>query len=128
MTEKEKEVLETLKILVDKKYGSTSVIERNDLKTLLNLIEKQNRTIDHDIEDLSKSYHNLFKMLIELKEDYIPKYKVIGFIKRLEKDAQNIREKKKDSNDYDRSSSRIQAYLTKTNEIIERLKELLEED
>lgn len=101
--------------------------EEHYTKVFLNLIEKlkkENEELHKEIERQGNAR--------EIEEEYIEKKfvskdKIRDFIKRLEKDVENIREKKKDSHDYDRSSSRIQAYLTKTNEIIKRLKKLLEE-
>ena len=157
MTEEEKETIERQirimkrwlnehSIIKDRSYARLSYY---DTEKITNMLEKQQKEIDElrqsydkattKTEELKKKlglkqfdvnvvYNDYLEKIRELKINSIPKYKVIEFIKRLEKDAQNIREKKKDSHDYDRSSSRIQAYLTKTNEIIKRLKELLEED
>lgn len=135
MTEEEKEAIEIIKLIINiskKNERTTAIIYVSDEETILNLIEKLQKEIEElrKLTEFQKEYINKLEQdLFENCSNFVvPKDKIRDFIKCLEKDAQNIREKKKESHDYDRSSSRIQAYLTKTNEIIKRLKELLEEE
>lgn len=76
----------------------------------------------------NKELENKRKTTMEvIGANYIHKDKIREKIEELKNDEKNIREKKKNSHDYDRSNSRLQAYLTKTKEMIKRLEELLEE-
>lgn len=105
-------------------------------RIILNLIEKQQKELEQEKEK-NKQFKDIEQQICnevlidtsskEFMEKYIPKYKIRAKIEELKNDEKNIREKKKNSYDYDRSKSRLQAYLTKTNEMIKRLKELLEE-
>lgn len=136
MTEEENKAIEYLQAYIkilnkaidgDIDYTEVEPIQKRVkyLETIKNLIEK----LKKENEDREQAHMKLYNEFRQYKDwDSIPKYKIRDFIKRLEKDVKNIREKKKDSHDYDRSSTRIQAYLTKTNEIIKRLKKLLEDE
>lgn len=89
---------------------------RNERAELVDKVQELKNDLEHD--GLAHKY-------LTLKATSIPKQVIRDEIEKLEKDAEKIREKKKDAYDSDRSKSRLQAYLTKTNEIAERLKELL---
>ena len=155
MSEEEKKAIKSLRIKAtyigdNYNFGVQGIKDlRNELNIILNLTEKQNKKIEElEKENLDKSeavfrfsqrhFNDIekIKRLAELEErikkgeiveigDSIPKSIIREEIEKLERDAEKIREKKKDANDYDRSKARMQAYLTKTNEIKKRLEELL---
>lgn len=77
------------------------------------------------LEDIEDDREQMQLIINELRKDSIPKSAIREEIEKLERDEEKIREKKKYANDYDRSKARMQAYLTKTNEIKKRLEELL---
>lgn len=143
MSEEEKKAIEDIKReLTDKdrrEYMSNWFA--NDLDIIVNLIEKQNKELEpirelniplktvvaelNRLEDLEDDREEMQLIINELRKDSIPKSVIREEIEKLERDTEKIREKKKAANDYDRSKARMQAYLTKTNEIKKRLKELL---
>lgn len=121
--------------------------EKEELKELINLLYSNRltrygkRKLEDYIKNSKKELEQEKEKNKELEIEDLATVHMIGFyagekkwkdkirakIEELKNDAKNIREKKKNSHDYDRSKSRLQAYLTKTNEMIKRLKELLEE-
>ena len=92
-------------------------------------VQKVVKPIIEKLEKAEEENENLVLSVLNNKKyidnECIPKSIIREEIEKLERDAEKIREKKKDANDYDRSKARMQAYLTKTNEIKKRLEELL---
>ena len=79
-------------------------------------------------QENAEIYRKAQKKIQDMKANSIPKSVIREKIEELERDEEKIRVKKKGSHDSDRSKARMQAYLTKTIEIKNRLKELLGEE
>lgn len=144
MNEEEKEAIITL---IDSSNISlirdgTIVTENKTINIILNLIDKlqkENKELEKYLitQNCEINRLNLEKIreertdLENYKLNYIPKSKIEELIYQLEKDEENITKKYKEGkgincylSNFDRI--RIRAYRTKTKEIKERIKKLLE--
>lgn len=132
MSEEEKKAIEYWRYHMSLLHWNTQLASEHYIKVLLDLVEK----LQKENEKLTEARNWYFEHTVNkavtpemlhkiLRQDYIPKSVIIKEIEKLKRDEERIREKKKSSYDCDRSKSRMQAYLTKTKEFKERLKELL---
>ena len=99
--------------------------ENKELKATLKCTQDSWFKDTKKIEELKETVLVANKLEQEIKKLYIPKSVIREKIEELERDEEKIRAKKKGAHDSDRSKARMRAYLTKTIEIKNRLKELL---
>lgn len=121
--------------------GTVNKLYNDDLQTVLNLIEKQNKRIEKlekeamenelkviGAEEYTKaSMGEIIENYYTANEDCVPKYYIQEVIKGLERDIENITKKirsRRYLDDYSRN--RWKAYRLKTKEIKKRLEKLLE--
>lgn len=116
------EDIEILEKYLKCENNSLHQIEIQAIENILNRLEQ----LEKEIKVLEQRYKLKVQQMVEYRDkNYISNSVIIKEIEKLKRDEERIREKKKSSYDCDRSKSRMQAYLTKTKEFKERLKELL---
>lgn len=134
-----------LAIIQAEYYGSESIIEQIEIKTLKDILNRLDR-LQKENKELKKGQNSLMQSRKKWKDRYyrekvakeeveeifensIPKEKIENLINSLKNDIVNtkIKMEKEEYIDYIRKA-RLKAFNTKMNEIICKLQELLEEE